>query len=105
MMFKVGEKVRCIRETGYLIDQVIYTVSKVAKDGGITVEECITPPGYETYKPSRFESSSYDVRISLSEYEMLYTAVDALQYFSDGNYESSDLEAFMHNISSQINNQ
>lgn len=57
-LFKVGDKLRCIKRIGHLQDQQLYTFSNISSDGGVELVEFPT----RSYKTERFEKVPNEIK-------------------------------------------
>lgn len=91
---KVGDKVICVKATGFLAAGETYTVKGLHKGKafddlrGVTVVECVNKVGYISYGIDRFRkaNTSHSVDISEDDLNSLIDAVISLDYYSEGTY-------------------
>lgn len=60
-MFKVGNKIVCVKPSISLVKNEIYTIKFIKEDGGLMLEE-VTPKTFNCngFKPERFRKVDYD---------------------------------------------
>ena len=60
-MFKVGDKVVCIKPSISLVKNEMYTIKSIKADGGLKLEEVIPKTfNCDGFKPERFRRVDYD---------------------------------------------
>tara|TARA_R110000737_G_scaffold326533_1_gene340316 strand:- start:247 stop:600 length:354 start_codon:yes stop_codon:yes gene_type:complete len=110
--FKVGDKVICVKATGFLVAGETYTVKGLhLYDGsgdllGITVVECVNKEGYVSYGVDRFEKidTSHSVDISENDLNSLIDAVISLDYYSEGTYINlQSVNSVLYKLENQFN--
>lgn len=89
-VFKIGQVIKCVNPTGYLVKGEDYTVKSIVsneitgEEVGVVVKECSNKVGFNSYRLDRFKALR-EVTVTILEDDLLLLLESAEKYSNDAN--------------------